>query len=704
MDKCIICGADANGPICDVHQEDVVFEFTGNRPGQLKPGRFYKGSVDGFAEFGVFIDIGDHVTGLLHKSELDRRLDSLDWDTDDAVYVQVKKVHNNGNIDLAWSIRQADNEFRGKLIQTPSGDELPENSPKKEKRAVVRQTLSDKQKAKQEKDEARRKQKQAEQQTERQSEQQADQQTETETERETPDETPATPAESDEDDGVTYERVEIGTLSDHVGQKARLEGTVTGVRQTSGPTVFTVRDETGTVDAAAFVEAGVRAYPEVEVGDIVGLNGEVEMRRDELQVETEDLDILEGGERDAVEGRLKNALDARARPEAAEPLAEDEIVSALSEEIRDVATAIRRAVIEGRPVIVRHSATVDGYLTGAAIERATLPLIREEHAREDAVYHYFDRRPLQDGVYGMDDATGDVTNMLSNRDRHDEQFPLFVLAAAGSTKESLDGLELLDIYGAPKVVIDAAVADEEIAAVVDTIVNPNLADESFDANVTSTVLGANVAANVNNGVRDDLAHLPAVSFWENAPAQYVDLAAEAGYDEAATRELREAIALEAYYQSYEDKREVITDLLFGEVGGLASHIAQQFRTKLDDELETAEANLDYVDEGGVNFAVLDTDAYTNRFDFPPTELLLDEVHRRNREGEPFVTIGLADDEIHIRSTTAVDVREIAEAARLRVPNAGVTPRSAHDGKLEFLVGERDAVLDAVIATVAEKLA
>ncbi|WP_338729366.1 OB-fold nucleic acid binding domain-containing protein [Haladaptatus sp. DJG-WS-42] len=701
MDKCIICGAEANGPICDVHQEDVVFEFTGNRPGQLTPGRFYKGTVDGFAEFGVFIDIGERVTGLLHKSELDRRLDSLNWNEGDPVYVQVTKVHNNGNIDLAWSIRQADNEFRGKLIQTPQGDEMPAETPKKEKRAVVRQTLSDKQKAKQQKDDARRKQKQAEsEEVEEQTETQAEPEDTHEEHAQEQDAESAEDAESD----ATYERTEIGTLSDHVGEQARLEGTVTGVRQTSGPTVFTVRDETGTVDAAAFVEAGVRAYPEVEVGDIIGLNGEVEMRRDELQVETEELDILEGGERDAVEGRLKNALDARARPEATEPLAEDAAVSALSEEIRDVATAIRRAVIEGRPVIVRHSATADGYLTGAAIERATLPLIREEHSREDAIYHYFDRRPLQDGVYGMDDATGDVTNMLSNRDRHDEQFPLFVLAAAGSTKESLDGLELLDIYGAPKVVVDAAVADEEVAAAVDTMLNPNLADENVEANLTSAVLGANVAVNVNNGVRDDLAHLPAVSFWEDAPAQYVELAANAGYDENATRELREAIALEAYYQSYEDKREVITDLLFGEVGGLASHIAQQFRTKLDDELETAEANLDYVDEGGVNFAVLDTDAFTNRFDFPPTELLLDEVHRRNREGEPFVTIGLADDEIHIRATTNVDVREVAEAARLRVPNAGVTPRSAHDGKLEFLVGERDAVLEAVIATVAEQLA
>ena len=106
MGSCIICGTSVDGRICDLHQEDVVFEFRGRRPDELTPGRYYRGSVDGFAEFGVFIDIGDSVTGLLHKSELDQRLDSLDWEPGDTVFVQVKSVRDNGNIDLGWSIRQ----------------------------------------------------------------------------------------------------------------------------------------------------------------------------------------------------------------------------------------------------------------------------------------------------------------------------------------------------------------------------------------------------------------------------------------------------------------------------------------------------------------------------------------------------------------------------------------------------------------------
>jgi len=78
MGSCIICGTSVDGRICDLHEQDVVFEFRGTKPDELTPGRFYRGTVDGYAEFGVFVDIGDSVTGLLHRSEIDQRLDSLD--------------------------------------------------------------------------------------------------------------------------------------------------------------------------------------------------------------------------------------------------------------------------------------------------------------------------------------------------------------------------------------------------------------------------------------------------------------------------------------------------------------------------------------------------------------------------------------------------------------------------------------------------
>ena len=697
MGSCIICGASVDGRVCDLHEEDVVFEFRGTEAEQLTPNRYYRGTVDGFAEFGIFVDIGDHVTGLLHKSELDRRLDSVDLDPGDTVFVQVQNVRDNGNVDLGWSIRQDESRFRGVLVDDPEAEEterLPDDAGESEQTAVKQRPGGESGPVKQ----------RAEPASQSDAEPADDQPAES---------TAASPPSEPEDAGgaeaessqseTSQEPVvsdpvtpTVSELEAHVGDRVRLEGEIAGARQTSGPTVFELRDETGSIQCAAFEEAGVRAYPEVEEGDVVRIEGEVERRRGELQVETEALVVLEDDEREAVTDRMEEALLNRARPESVESLTGEDTLSAIQEDVLDAATAIRRAVIEGRPVIVRHAATVDGYLAGVAIERATLPLIREEQQSPDAEFHYFERRPLEGSVYDMDDATRDVTSMLSDRTRHDEPFPLFVFVAAGGTTESLDGFDLLSVYGARRVVIDERSIDPGVEEAVDVLVTaPEDTDET-----TATVLSSTVATTVNADVREDLTHLPAVSFWEDTPGEYLDLASGKGYDEDDVARLREAVALEANYQSYEDKRELIDDLLFADDDalGLAQHISEQYRTRMNDSVETAEEHVERRD--GV--LVLDTEAYTHRFEFPPTPLLLDELLRRHRE-EVTAVFGIDTDEAYLRSDADLDVRSLVETASEQVPEAGLDARGAREGRIEFLSGERDAAREAILDVLSSEL-
>jgi len=712
MTENVVTGDDVESQIGSLHREDVVFRFTGSRPDQLLIDGFYEGSVDGYADFGVFVDIGP-VTGLLHRSEIPGRLESLDWEPGDTVYVQVTNVRDNGNVDLGWSIRGSEAEFRGAFVHDPTGDYEPEEAadPEAEESPSEPRVTPG----------PRRGPKPGESHAEDGEPTSADVGADADADTGTPapsgeesdrsgaDETTAdadtaetgTEVETDAGGGqvavADLERASIDELSDVVGDTVRLEAVVTGVRQTSGPTIFELQDETGTVDCAAFVEAGVRAYPEAEAGDHVRLDGEVRERRGELQVETERLEVLDEEAAARVESRMQGAIEAEASATEVEPLAADDAVEAALEDVREAATAIRRAVIEDRPVVVRHDATVDGYLAGAAIERATLPLVREEHNEADAPYHYFDRRPLE-GVYTMDDATKDVTRMLSARDRHDEKLPLVVFAATGTTRDSLDGFELLSIYGAERVVVDGGSADGAVTDAVGTVVNPSLA--GAEADTTATALATAVAVHVNDAVRTDLRHLPAVSVWEDAPEAYAALAEEAGYSPERRARLQEAIALAAHYQSYEDKRELVTDLVFGgeATEGLVEQVAEQFSEKLALEIETAEANLQRRAEGGVAFAVLDTAAFTHKYDFPPTALLIDELHRRHRDGA-FVTLGADEDEIVVRSTVDVDVREVAERVAEAVPDAGVAARGG-ENRIEFVAGERDRVLDAVVEAVA----
>ncbi|WP_336330768.1 DHH family phosphoesterase [Haloarcula sp. CGMCC 1.2071] len=732
MGSCIICGKSVEGRICDLHEEDALFEFRGSRADQLSVDRYYRGSVDGFAEFGVFVDIGDSVTGLLHRSELDQRLDSLDWDSGDTVYVQVKNVRDNGNVDLGWSIRQSEREFRGVLVDDPEighsvlleneDDEDDEEDEKAASESTADESTSQSDDESSSDDDAGASQSESESTASAGAVSRAsdadrvegtaavggnDGGSNTAVVTESDEETDAESDESEEqtDEATTAEPVAaaIGDLDDHVGADVRLEGEVVGIRQTSGPTVFELQDETGTVDCAAFVEAGVRAYPEVEEDDYIRLSGEVRERRGELQVETEELDVLEAEEREEVEQRLADALDDEARPDTVDPLADDTAVAALSDDLVEAATQIRKAVLTDRPVIVRHANTADGYLAGSALERAALPLVTEQHRRADAKYHYFDRRPIEGGVYDMDDATKDTTTMLDNRERHEEKLPLFVFVAAGGTRESLDGFDLLNVYGAPSVVIDDIDVDGAVVDTVDAVVSPS-ADAVSET--TSTALAANVAAHVNEDVRDDLQHLPAVSFWEDIPEPYLEAASEAGYDETAVSELREAVALEAHYQSYEDKRELITDLVFGDdeedVGGLAGHIAEQFREKVDEEVATARANLDHRSVDGVDIAVLDTDAFTHQYEFPPESLLLDELHRDVRD-ESDAVLGISTDTMYVRATGDLDLHELVSEVSERVPEGGVATRSVREGTIRYLAGERPAVLEATLEVLADEL-
>ena len=336
MGSCIICGTSVDGRICELHEEDVVFEFRGTQPDELTPGRYYRGRVDGYAEFGVFVDIGDHVTGLLHKSELDQRLDSLDWDTGDTVFVQVKGVRDNGNIDLGWSIRQEESSFRGTLVDDPEADTeylaeedeagnahggATDGSPPAsaeseagtddgvgdtgatgsaepaEADAGAGNASGESEKTGESAPRAGAVAAQTEDRPARAGS--VDDRSEGAEAAAGEPETAETPETEDGDDAEsvdgtpTFEQVTVDSLADRVGERVRVEGEVVTARQTSGPTVFELRDETGTVDCAAFEEAGVRAYPEAGEGDVVRLEGEVERRRGELQVETEGLVILE---------------------------------------------------------------------------------------------------------------------------------------------------------------------------------------------------------------------------------------------------------------------------------------------------------------------------------------------------------------------------------------------------------------------------
>ena len=66
-----------------------------------------------------------------------------------------------------------------------------------------------------------------------------------------------------------------------------------------------------------------------------------------------------------------------------------------------------------------------------------------------------------------------------------------------------------------------------------------------------------------------------------------------------------------------------------------------------------------------------------------------------------VTVGMGRDDMRLRSEESLDVRRVAEGVESTVPEAGVEVVGGREGHLEYLAGERDAVLDAVVSAIAK---
>jgi RecJ-like exonuclease len=94
-------------------------------------------------------------------------------------------------------------------------------------------------------------------------------------------------------------------------------------------------------------------------------------------------------------------------------------------------------------------------------------------------------------------------------------------------------------------------------------------------------------------------------------------------------------------------------------------------------------------------------------------VLLDELHRRHvsederehdgDESPPIVTVGFGEDELRYRSTHPIDDRAVAAAARESSNGESLSVRGGSDARFEFLVGEREAVSEALLGAIAAGL-
>ncbi|MCJ7443213.1 MAG: DHH family phosphoesterase [Methanotrichaceae archaeon] len=495
-----------------------------------------------------------------------------------------------------------------------------------------------------------------------------------------------------------------------VGKTVLLKGEVIQVKQTGGPTIFTLADDSGLVFCAAFERAGIRAYPEIDSEMMVRVIGEVTLRNSQVQIEIKSLKRIWSGEAALVKDQIERAIDHRAEPYDVAFLIESEIMTKLRSSMRAIAKEIRRAILKSKPIVLRHHADADGITAAVAIETAILPLIKEVGG-PDAEYFNYRRAPSKAPFYELEDVTKDLNYALEDQSRHGQKMPLIILMDNGSTEEDVPAMKQAQIYGLEMLVVDHHHPNKIVDQFLVAHLNP--AHAGGDFGITTGMLGTEIARMINPQIETKIKHFPAVSAVgdrSEAPEakKYINLAAEK-FRLEDLKKIALALDYEAFWLRFNEGRGLVNDILC--LGRLDRHqrivdlLYEQAQAAIDNQLKASMGNVKSTKlPNGVIMNVLDVENYAHKFTFPPPGKTSGEVHDRlcQKFGEkPIVTIGYGPDFAVLRSRgVKMNIPQMVKELIEEIPNGGVSG-GGHlvVGSIKFVSGMRKEVL----AKLAEKI-
>lgn len=525
----------------------------------------------------------------------------------------------------------------------------------------------------------------------------------------------------------TINRTKIEDLEKNMGRFVRIDGEVLQVQQTSGPTIFTITDETGVVMVAAFDEAGVRAYPDVDVGDVIKVLGDVNEHGGKTQIENQSLTKLDGDKKQDFYDLIEEALDRRAEPDDVNFLIKSDVLNRLKPKMREAARKIKRAILDGRSILIRHHADADGICAGVAMEKALIPLIEEINPNNDAQYYYFKRSPSKAPFYELEDVVKDLSYALEDQERHGQKLPLIVLLDNGSTQEDITALMQAKIYDIEVVVIDhhfpgdlltkeeldGEIVDStvEVDEYVDTHVNPYLV--GGDSQLTAGALSAEVAHIINPEIKDLIKHLPAIAgLGDHAECgelyQYLELAFDKGFSKQHLEKIAECVDFEAYFLRFMNGRGIMDTILA--VDNIDKHdkmieaLYKEYKNRVNIQMEAALPNIKQKEfSNGIHLNIIDVEKFAHKFTFPAPGktcgFVHDKIVKEIGEDRPIITLGHGPDFGVIRATDVVNEKFgfninniIADLAK-DIPSAGIDG-GGHEcaGSVKYIEGLGEEVL------------
>ena len=491
------------------------------------------------------------------------------------------------------------------------------------------------------------------------------------------------------------------------GAVAKLTAQVDRIVQTGGPTVFHITDGTGMFAIKSFVGPGERAHPNVVEGDVVNITCRIEEFQGELEGEAISFIKQTEAEKHKFVEQLKEKERERAAITPPEFMVKDQILEKLKDRYIQAATEIRLAVIQNRPIIVRHHNDADGYSSGFTLEKAILPLIKKQHSGAKAPWEYFTRAPCSAPFYEIDDSIRDTARSLSNVAKFSEKMPLVIIADNGSSQEDLLGIKQGKVHGIEFIVVDHHLFEEDvISSEVLVHINPFLVEED-GAQFSAGMLCAELARFINPDV-ENIEQIPAMAGLadriknEKTMDAYFKIAEKAGYEKQLLADISTVIDFVSAKLRFLEAREYI-EVVFGEPHekqkALVDVMAPYIRNLDAKGLNMAQAGAKVEKIGPVTLQTIDIHKAFPGFGFFPKPgravgLAHDQV-QVDKKLSSVVTAGLMDTAITFRATDGANfsVHDFIALVEEKIPEAFVNGGGHKNaGSINFVPSQKEKIV------------
>ena len=457
-----------------------------------------------------------------------------------------------------------------------------------------------------------------------------------------------------------------------------------------GPVVFLVSDGTGTIDAV-IKDSGY------EVNDTVFLEGFVNERAGKKQIE---IDRIKKSETD-----FSQIINENSEQKLKNFSINSEKYEAMRERIYSIAKRLRRAVIEGQPILIRHHADADGIGAGIAVEEALNDFMIEFGTNPQ--YNLY-RSPSKTPFYETTDMLKDLSHAKRMMNEFNQKKPLIVIIDNGSTSEDYFALKMLHALGFELIVIDhhnpGEIKEGKTSVCQFLLLHLNPYIFGFDSKICSAMLSYEIARLVNENFENKL--IPAIAGISDRcegveVEQYIK---NSGKTVEELQKIGVAIDFASYNLKF-DAGEGIYDEFFTN-DEVVSLIFEETTKGVEIQLQST---MPYVKTQKINnviFSYIDLEKYTVRFKYPPAGKVIGLIHDKISEGkenQAVITLGLLSDMIIVRATKPIlPVSKIISNLQEKIPTANIEG-GGHEcaGTIKFITAHSEKILEEIKEMVRE---